>query len=234
MAGLDSLTYEYSRLPIFWRDLQWVFFSASNEIRFPGQYHDRETGLYYNWHRYYKPTLGRYYQADPIGQEGGINLFTYVANNPVNRIDPSGFTWKTNWDFFWDWVFERPPSQRSYGRNAIETFEMWGSPGAEKMRNDFKKGGCKSTGGKFDTVPAYLLTMGKPWNTSFQVGGFIYTATANWDGTVTYRIYNTASIYSFFLHFPGLPHKPRGGSFPFMGNIEQTFEWTEVNPCGCQ
>jgi len=56
--------------------------SPTNEIRFPGQYHDRETGLYYNWHRYYKPTLGRYYQADPIGLLGNIDLYTYVENNP--------------------------------------------------------------------------------------------------------------------------------------------------------
>jgi RHS repeat-associated protein len=40
--------------------------SVWNEVRFPGQYHDRNTGLYYNWHRYYEPSLGRYYQADPI------------------------------------------------------------------------------------------------------------------------------------------------------------------------
>ncbi len=43
-----------------------LVFSASNDIRFPGQYHDRETGLYYNWHRYYKPTVGRYYQAESV------------------------------------------------------------------------------------------------------------------------------------------------------------------------
>ena len=64
----------------------------SNDVRFPGQYHDRETGLYYNWHRYYKPTLGRYYQADPIGLLGGINVYSYVENNPVNYEDPLGLS----------------------------------------------------------------------------------------------------------------------------------------------
>ena len=62
-----------------------------NNFRFPGQYYDAETGLYYNWHRYYDPDTGRYITADPIGLEGGINLYVYVTDNPVNDTDLSGF-----------------------------------------------------------------------------------------------------------------------------------------------
>jgi RHS repeat-associated protein len=62
-----------------------------NNLRFPGQYYDAETGLHYNFHRYYDPVTGRYTQADPIGFLGGdLNLYGYVGNNPVNRIDTSG------------------------------------------------------------------------------------------------------------------------------------------------
>ena len=57
---------------------------------YPGQYYDQETGLHYNYFRYYDPTTGRYVTPDPIGLEGGINLWPYVANNPVNWIDPLG------------------------------------------------------------------------------------------------------------------------------------------------
>jgi RHS repeat-associated protein len=64
--------------------------SVVNNIRLPGQYFDSETGLHNNWHRYYDPRTGRYVTPDPIGQAGGINLYPYVGNNPVNRIDPLG------------------------------------------------------------------------------------------------------------------------------------------------
>jgi RHS repeat-associated protein len=64
-------------------------------IIYAGQYYDSETGLHYNYHRYYDPKLGRYLRADPIGLEGGLNLYSYVQNNPVNYFDPFGLVWVT-------------------------------------------------------------------------------------------------------------------------------------------
>jgi len=61
---------------------------VGNGFRFPGQYYDQETGLHYNYHRYYNPKTGRYLTPDPVGFLGGdLNIFTYVLNNPSNYYD---------------------------------------------------------------------------------------------------------------------------------------------------
>nr|WP_269465326.1 RHS repeat domain-containing protein [Desulfomicrobium orale] len=76
--------------------------TVTNNLRFPGQYYDEETGMHYNWNRYYDPESGRYSQTDPIGLLGGLHLYTYVTNKPSSRIDPQGlefgdFHYYRNW-----------------------------------------------------------------------------------------------------------------------------------------
>jgi len=56
-------------------------------IRFPGQYYDKESKLHNNWFRYYDPVLGRYIKSDPIGLEAGVSTYGYVGANPLSRYD---------------------------------------------------------------------------------------------------------------------------------------------------
>ncbi|TVT21877.1 RHS repeat protein, partial [Amycolatopsis rhizosphaerae] len=63
--------------------------STACPLRFPGQYHDTETGLHYNHHRYYDPAAGSYLSPDPLGLVPGPNHHRYVPN-PMEQLDPLG------------------------------------------------------------------------------------------------------------------------------------------------
>jgi len=61
------------------------------DLRFPGQFFDRETFLHYNYLRdCYDPATGRYCQSDPVGLVGGLNPYLYVRNYPLELADPTG------------------------------------------------------------------------------------------------------------------------------------------------
>ena len=73
--------------------------TLTNNLRFPGQYFDAESGLNYNMMRDYDPTLGRYIQNDPIGLNGGINYYLYSFANPVAIFDAAGLSCNNNDSF---------------------------------------------------------------------------------------------------------------------------------------
>jgi RHS repeat-associated protein len=63
---------------------------VGNPFMFTGREYEPETGLYYYRARFYKPSIGRFLQTDPIRYTAGLNLYTYCGNNPLNWMDPWG------------------------------------------------------------------------------------------------------------------------------------------------
>ncbi len=84
-------------------------------LRFPGQYFDKETNLAYNMARDYDPATGRYVQSDPIGLAGGINTYLY-GTDPLTQTDPMGLMGQGSGAGTWRGV-PRPPSMRPDGQS---------------------------------------------------------------------------------------------------------------------
>lgn len=161
-----------------------------------------------------------------------------MQNNPVNFVDPSGLTWRTNLGFFRDWAIGTGGNIRIYSTYNVESQEMQKSPGAKALRDAFYKGGCKNYRGfAYGVGQAAWDTLINPFtanpsSTAAQVGGFAgANAIKNNDGTVTFTIPNIAGTRSFFYHL--VPDR-KGDTGP-MRNIEQIFQWTEeMDECNCK
>ncbi|RYD35547.1 MAG: hypothetical protein EOP86_08195 [Verrucomicrobiaceae bacterium] len=68
--------------------------TVENNLRLPGQYFDNESGLHYNWNRYYDPATGRYLSRDPVRDE--YNHFLYAQNDLLTKTDPDGLRAKVS------------------------------------------------------------------------------------------------------------------------------------------
>jgi RHS repeat-associated protein len=99
--------------------------TVENNLRFPGQYLDAETGLHQNWFRDYDPLSGRYREADPLGVKAAVNLYDYVGGDPIGGIDARGLYRRG------DVVYRTDPAKPSDGDVAM----IWDDPTADQDGN---------------------------------------------------------------------------------------------------
>jgi RHS repeat-associated protein len=64
--------------------------ARNNPLLFSTKYYDLESGLYYYGYRFYNPSTGIWPNRDPMQEQGGLNLYGFVGNSPINYVDPFG------------------------------------------------------------------------------------------------------------------------------------------------
>lgn len=112
--GSLAAVYEYDPYGNYLRNQVLDPNVADAPFRFSTKYTDSETGLTYYGHRYYSPGMGRFVNRDPIGEQGGVNLYAFCGNNSVGRWDYLGLN-EENWspDLAWFEARDVPESARN-------------------------------------------------------------------------------------------------------------------------
>lgn len=143
-------------------------------LRGSNQYYDAESGLHYNTHRYFDPQASRYLTPDPIGQQGGLNLYAFVQGDPANLIDLLGLQATPTWEedralprntSVVDWNFER---RLRYVFNTMA--ELYPGEVAEALRELVSPGNLALTAGIF-TVWAAAHATPAGWAADLVIGG---------------------------------------------------------------
>ena len=141
--------------------------TLTNNLRFPGQYADSESGLYYNYFRDYNPSIGRYMQSDPIGLIGGINTYSYVGGDPLSWTDPLGlYGWGNGygcWGIGCMFVDDEAMSDFKWGLAAAGTSFITGTNVMDTV--PFDSGMLQSTASPIDFAVLGIINRTKSMST---------------------------------------------------------------------
>jgi len=105
-----------------------------NRFKYAGEQYDEVTGQYYLRARFYNPVVGRFTQED-VYRGDGLNLYAYVGSNPVNYVDPSGYS-KMNCG----------PKTNVFGNSGVDGNSTLKVEEIHYMQSSIKNTGKKSTG----------------------------------------------------------------------------------------
>jgi RHS repeat-associated protein len=100
--------------------------TSANSYQYTGRENDG-AGLYFNRSRYYSPAVQRFVSQDPIGFAGGVNLYSYVSNNPIKFTDPFGHD-------------KNDPWLRTFGKTLVHNFFSMSF-----YAEEYGDGGCLNT-----------------------------------------------------------------------------------------
>jgi RHS repeat-associated protein len=137
-SGLNAASYEYDPFGNLLKSIGP--YAAKNSFQYSTRYTDSETGLVYFGYRYHSPSLGRFISRDPKEEAGGINLFSYVRNNPPNLNDKLGlFSFRVLFAAFihkklGEWVDE-PASYNAEFKTDVRDFGEFDETANERTGN---------------------------------------------------------------------------------------------------
>ena len=134
-ASDGTVCAQYEYLPYGEQVIATGTMAGSNPIRFSTKYYDTEARLYYYGYRYYSSDMGRWLSRDPIEEQGGLNLYGFVNNDPVNSVDSDG---RSIWDLqmFAKWLFV-PYNKEDRVYLSWDEFD-WNSFARDSLRNGWK------------------------------------------------------------------------------------------------
>jgi RHS repeat-associated protein len=192
-------------------------------FQFSTKFFDNETGLNYYGYRFYSPALGRWISRDPLEEEGGINLYAFVENDPVNGVDPWGLKYSQGFDFNYSTVAGKgyiAGYNRQSGKNYYYTGKgylldlgitgqyvgAWGSGDWTGNFKSFVGGGSWYTGSIF-------------WSPGFWSGkggwfGFTIGLSYCFPLTAAYEETNYSTDWHVLLPSWLKPKQPKGTSCP--------------------